>query len=92
VDILKVLAHWGPLKLTHIMYKSNVNFGVLDEHLSFLIKQELIELKTARKERKVYIITQRGITVLKQFRDIQQVIPIVEETGNKAKHRIRYPF
>jgi predicted transcriptional regulator len=25
IDILKVLAHRGPLKLTHIMYKANVN-------------------------------------------------------------------
>ncbi len=29
VDILKVLAQRGPLKLTHVMYKANVNCSVL---------------------------------------------------------------
>jgi predicted transcriptional regulator len=29
VDILSVLAHRGPLKLTHVMYKANVNCSVL---------------------------------------------------------------
>jgi len=35
IDILKVLAHRGPLKLTHIMYKANVNCSVLKEYLDF---------------------------------------------------------
>jgi predicted transcriptional regulator len=42
VDILKVLAHRGPLKLTHVMYKANVNCSVLKEYLDFLIKQNLV--------------------------------------------------
>ena len=43
VDILNVLAQRGPLKLTHVMYKANVNCGVLKEHLEFLIKQGLVD-------------------------------------------------
>jgi hypothetical protein len=43
VDILKVLAHRGPLKLTHVMYKANVNCSVLKEYLDFLMKQGLVE-------------------------------------------------
>jgi predicted transcriptional regulator len=42
VDILKVLVHWGPLKLTHVMYKADVNCSVLEEYLDFLIKQGLV--------------------------------------------------
>ena len=79
VDILKVLAHRGPLKLTHIMYKSNVNCCVLKEYLEFLIKQGLIEERAVGKERVVYAVTQRGITVLKYFKELKQVLPIVEE-------------
>ena len=30
VDILKVLAHWGPLKITNVMYKTNLNCSVLE--------------------------------------------------------------
>jgi len=88
LDILKVLVHWGPLKLTHVMYKANVNGGVLKGYLDFLTKQGLVEEKIIRKERKVYAITQRGVSVLKYFRELKEMLPIVEETGNKAP----YPF
>ena len=84
VDILTVLAHKGPLKLTHVMYKANVNCCVLKEHLDFLIKQGLIEERTVKKERVVYAVTQRGITVLKYFKEIKQVLPIVEEARNQT--------
>jgi len=79
IDILKVLAHRGPLKLTHIMYKANVNCSVLKQYLDFLIKQNLVEERIAGKRRVVYAITQRGITVLKHFRELKQVLPIIEE-------------
>ena len=82
LDILKVLARRGPLKMTHIMYKANVNCSVLKEYLDFLIKQNLVEERTAGKCRTIYAITQRGITVLKYFRELQQVLPILEETRN----------
>lgn len=83
VDILKVLARHGPLKLTHIMYKANVNCSVLKEYLNFLMEQDLIEEKTVGKKRIVYAITQRGITVLKYFRELKTVLPIVEEAQGK---------
>lgn len=84
VDMLRVLAHKGPLKLTHIMYKANVNCSVLKEHLDFLIKQGLVEERTIGKARVVFAITQRGITVLKYFRELEQVLPIVEEARTQA--------
>ena len=86
VDILKVLAQRGPLKLTHIMYKSNVNCKVLKEYLDFLTKQGLVEEKIIGRERLVYAITQRGVTVLKYFRELKEVLPIVEETRNQAPY------
>jgi len=84
VDILTVLAHKGPLKLTHVMYKANVNCCVLKEYLDFLIKQGLVEERTVRKERVVYAVTQRGITVLKYFKELKQVLPLVEEARNQV--------
>jgi predicted transcriptional regulator len=92
VDILKVLVHWGPLKLTHVMYKANVNCSVLRECIDFLIKQGLIEEKTLRRERKVYVIMQRGVTVLKYFRELKGVLPIAEETGKDTRHQRPYQF
>ncbi len=84
VDILTVLAHRGPLKLTHVMYKANVNCSVLKEYLDFLIKQGLVEERTVGKRRVVYAVTQRGITVLKYFKELKQVLPIVEEARNQV--------
>jgi len=84
VDILTVLAHKGPLKLTHVMYKANVNCCVLKGYLDFLIKQGLVEERTVKKERVVYAVTQRGIAVLKYFKELKQVLPIVEEARNQS--------
>jgi predicted transcriptional regulator len=84
VDILSVLAHRGPLKLTHVMYKANVNCGVLKEYLDFLMKQGFVEERTIRKQRLVYAITQKGITVLKYFKELKQVLPITEEARNQT--------
>jgi predicted transcriptional regulator len=84
IDILRVLAQRGPLKLTHIMYKANVNCSVLKEYLQFLMDHNLVEERTVGKKRVVYAITQRGITVLKYFRELRQVLPIVEEARNRT--------
>jgi predicted transcriptional regulator len=79
IDILKVLAHKGPLKLTHIMYKANVNCSVLKQYLDFLIDQGLVEEKTLGKKRIVYAITEKGLKVLKYFRELKIMLPTLEE-------------
>ena len=83
LDILKTLAQKGPLKLTHVMYKANVNCCVLKEYLDFLIKQELVREKVLRKVRIVYEITEKGYSVLKYFRELQVMLPVYDE--NKAR-------
>jgi predicted transcriptional regulator len=55
---------------------------VLKEYLDFLLKQDLIEERIAGKSRTVFAITPRGIIVLKYFRELKQVLPIVEEARN----------
>ena len=79
VDILQVLAVKGQLKLTHIMYKSNVNCKVLKSQLEFLMKNGLVEERILRREKVVYAITQKGISTLKAFTQIKQVFPIEEK-------------
>ncbi len=87
--ILQVLSQRGPLKLTHIMYKANVNCSVLNEYLDFLLKQQLVEERAAKKNRTLYAITQRGITVLKAFRELKQALPI-EATEEERTHPALY--
>jgi|SRR5665647_2616975 len=84
VAILIVLAHWGPLKSTHIMCKADVNYSVLNDCLDFLIKQGLIEERTIKNKRIVFAVTERGITVLKYFRELMQALPIIEETRKQT--------
>jgi len=81
VDILKALARHGPLKLTHIMYKANVNCAVLKPYLDFLIQHDLVEKQTVKKRKVVYIayaITEKGRTTVKHFRELQSALPIIE--------------
>jgi len=74
IDILKVLVRMGPLKLTHIMNKANVNGVVLTEYLDFLIEKGLVEERTIKNKSTVFAITQRGINLLKIFREFTQVL------------------
>jgi predicted transcriptional regulator len=82
LDILKVLSGSGQLKLTRIMYETNVNCCILKEFLDFLMKQGLVETRAVGRQRMAYSITQRGITVLKNFRELKQVLSIVDEDRN----------
>ena len=85
VDILKVLARHGSLKLTHIMYKANVNCSVLKQYLDFLIQQNLVEEQALHEKRNktkiVYVITERGRTVLRYFRELNSALHITEEAN-----------
>jgi predicted transcriptional regulator len=86
IDILKVLAHHGPLKLTHVMYKANVNSSVLKQSLDFLIQRNLVQEQTLHKRRTktrvVYALTEPGRSVLKYFRELDIALQLTEE-GNK---------
>ena len=84
IDILHVLAHRGPLKITHIMYKANVNCSILNGYMDFLIKQGLVEEKNITKKKIVYAITQRGVAVVNAFRELKQSLPTVEENERQA--------
>ena len=85
VDVLKVLARHGPLKVTHVMYKANVNCKVLKQYLDFLVQQNLVEEQALHKKRNkirvVYAITERGRTALKYFRELNNALQITEEAN-----------
>jgi predicted transcriptional regulator len=84
IDILKVMARNGPLKLTHIMYKANVNCSVLKQNLDFLIQQNLIEeqitVKRRNKTKISYAITDKGRTVIKYFNEVDIALHITRDS------------
>ena len=78
IEIIRVLAQKGPLKLTLLMYKTNLNYGVLKRDLRFLLKQDLVEERTIGNFKPVFTVTQKGINVLKYFQNSKQIL-VVEE-------------
>ncbi len=85
IDVLKALACHGRLKLTHVMYKSGVNCGVLKQCLNLLIQHNLVEEHTLHKRGKktsvVYAITERGLTALRNAMEINNALQITEEAN-----------
>ncbi len=78
LDILNVLSS-GPLKITHIMYKSNINCNILKVSLDFLIKNRLVEERVIKKVRVVYALSEKGLSALKVFSELKQVLQIEED-------------
>jgi predicted transcriptional regulator len=79
IDILYVLALNGQLRITDLIDKSKVNSKVMIEQLEFLLKSSLVEEKLIGKERTAFIITAKGINVLKFFGKIEHIVPVEEE-------------
>jgi len=73
VDILRILASQGPMKVTQLMHKTNVSQSVLRQRLAFLSQQKLVEKQDFGKGGIFYAITERGLRVL------NIVVPIIKE-------------
>ena len=78
MEILKILSQRGLSRITHVMYDTNTNCSLLKEILVFMIKQGLVEEKSVGKDRIAYCITQRGISILNAFNELNQVLPVIE--------------
>ena len=83
IEILKILSQRGLSRITHVMYDTNTNCSLLKEILVFMIKQGLVEEKSVGKDRVAYCITQRGISILNAFNELNQVLPVIEENPDQ---------
>ena len=79
IDILNVLSLNGQLSITDIMDKSNIEGKVMIEELDFLINCSLVEEKVIGKERLAFTITAKGITVLRFFGKIDNIVSVEEK-------------
>ena len=73
LDIMKFLASQGPMELTQLVDKADLSQSILKQHLDFLTQQNLVEEQNLGKEETFYVVTERGLKVLKV------VIPIISE-------------
>ena len=78
LDILKILSQKGPLRLTHIMYKTNLNCEVLSKDLAFLKQQGVIEVRNVGRGSQFYSITNIGLSLLKSWKELRQFLSAVE--------------
>lgn len=70
-DILQVIQDKnGKIKPTHIMYKSNLSYIMMDEYLKELITKGFI-VETITDKSKTYSITKKGQDFLEKFRLIK---------------------
>lgn len=75
LSVLEVLALRGPLSLTHVTYKANLNHNVAKPYLNFLVRQNLVEEKIV-KSKALYAITHGGWRILRYFWEIKQVLQV----------------
>ena len=71
-DILEVIKNRsGKIKPTHILYKSNLSYQMMEEYLKELIEKGfLIEQKT--KNGRTYAITEKGVMFLSKYSMIKE--------------------
>lgn len=92
IAILRALACNGRLKPTHITYKANINCSALNECLDYLIQRNLVKeqiINQKKQTRKVYCITELGITALRNVHEIDKALHIFEEP-NMSSIDFRY--
>ena len=74
LDILRVLKK-GERKPTRIMYRTNLSWTPLQEILESMVSQEIIK-KIEVNKRKEYVITKKGLNVLRYFEEMMELIKI----------------
>ena len=66
-DILKVIKEKnGRIKPTHILYKSNLSYQMMEDYIKELKEKQFIEEKRL-KNGKTFIITEKGLQYLSQY-------------------------
>ena len=92
LDILRVLNDGRPMNPTQIMYKVNICYRFLENYLDFLIKQNLVERKTSDGCRPKYAITQKGLDLLKNYGELEQVLQIDRRQDTKTEGSLDTPI
>ena len=78
IEVLSILASRGPMKLTQLMTKVELNKTRLRQHLRLLKKRSLVERQNLGENKIFYVVTERGLEVL------NVIGPIIKE-GRKIQ-------
>ncbi len=61
----------GSIKPTHLLYKSNLSYDKMKKYVEELTKQKMIA-ESELKGKKEYMITEKGIEFLSEFKRIKE--------------------
>jgi predicted transcriptional regulator len=71
-DILEVIkSKQGRIKPTHILYKSNLSYIMMEEYLSELKEKDFIE-ELSSVSGKTYRVTDKGLTYLDKYKMVSE--------------------
>jgi predicted transcriptional regulator len=80
VSTLEALVYFGPMKITRITYKAKMSYCQIKEALDDLIRNDLVEKRTLKKNTVVYAATPQARKTLIYFDGLKEMIPIVEKS------------
>jgi predicted transcriptional regulator len=90
VEVLDALVFYGPMRLTRITYKANINCCLLKSILNDLIKNELVEERRLKKNVVIYAATKAARATIFRFNELTRILPIVgfrtERAGNYERN------
>jgi len=81
-EILEI-AKEGALK-TQIMYKANLGFVQVNEHLEFMLKIKLIR-KVSNAGKDVYVATEKGLDFLQRLCELKKLLKNEKEKPRKTE-------
>lgn len=77
-DILRAIGA-GAEKPTHIMYKANLSWTVMQQYIKSLETQNLI-IATSEQGKRLYHLSDKGFQLLKQFMTIREDLNIPSDS------------
>jgi predicted transcriptional regulator len=77
VEVLDALVFYGPMKLTRITYKANMNCSLLKPILNELMKNKLVEERKVKENSIVYVATNAARSTLLRFNELTKILPVV---------------
>lgn len=69
---------YGPARITKITYEANINNNLLRQIIIEFLKSGLLEERKI-KNRSIYVATAKAKLTLKQYKEVSQLFPYLEE-------------
>jgi len=78
VKVLEAFVTCGPVRITKVTYEANINHNLLKEIIAEFLMNGLLEERKI-KNKVLYVATPKAEMTLKQFKEVIQHFPRLEE-------------